>query len=140
MPAVLSLDSARAIALILNALAGLIQFYERDYDQLNVDGILGLRLAQGEQFGIQIQESLNVQCLHALTLLFLGQLEDFTSAFAHKGLPNDIVLAMQNISQAAAKIAERAIASVKGRRDEYYAAVRSKNVTKGCSSSFRWAT
>lgn len=43
----LSWNSARLLALILNALTGLLQFYERDHTELNVDGVFGLRLIQG---------------------------------------------------------------------------------------------
>ncbi|KAH7714868.1 hypothetical protein AAVH_17760 [Aphelenchoides avenae] len=44
----LSWNNARLLALILNALTGLTQFYERDHAQLNVDGVFGLRLVQGK--------------------------------------------------------------------------------------------
>lgn len=43
----LSWNTARLIALTLNALTGLIQHYERESGTLTSDSIFALRLAQG---------------------------------------------------------------------------------------------
>jgi len=37
-------NAAKLLILILNALHGLLEFYQRDHQQLNVDGLFGLRV------------------------------------------------------------------------------------------------
>ncbi len=43
----LSWNSARLLALVLNALHGLLNYYERDYTEIDVDGLFGLRIIEG---------------------------------------------------------------------------------------------
>lgn len=45
-----SWDSARLIALVLNALYGLEEYYNSCYKNLNIDGLFGLRIIEGKPF------------------------------------------------------------------------------------------
>lgn len=43
----LSWNTARLLALVLNALTGLLQYFEREHNNLDVDTLFGLRQIQG---------------------------------------------------------------------------------------------
>ncbi len=45
----LNVSGVKLVTLVLNALHGLMIFYQRDYTHLNVDGLFGLRVLQGKQ-------------------------------------------------------------------------------------------
>lgn len=45
-----SWNSARLIALVLNALYGLEEYYDSHHRELDVDGVFGLRIIQGFAF------------------------------------------------------------------------------------------
>lgn len=47
----LSWNTARLLALILNSLTGLLQYYEKEQNNLDVDTLFGLRIIQGNFFG-----------------------------------------------------------------------------------------
>lgn len=43
----LSWNTARLLALVLNSLTGLLQYYEKDQNNLDADALFGLRIIQG---------------------------------------------------------------------------------------------
>ncbi|KHN77792.1 UPF0764 protein C16orf89 -like protein [Toxocara canis] len=91
----LSWNSARLIALVLNALSGLENYYERHHTQLNVDGLFGLRI------------------IH-------GQLNQFCEDFEGRDLDSEVVDEMRNLSRRASEIANKAIPYVADRDRFYY--------------------
>lgn len=88
-------NSARLIALILNSLTGLEHYYETHYDKLNVDGLFGLRVVQ-------------------------GQLKHLYMDIESQGIDSEIINEMRNLSECAGEIANRAIPFVADREFSYY--------------------
>ncbi|VDN22108.1 unnamed protein product [Gongylonema pulchrum] len=94
-----SWNCARLIALVLNALVGLEQYYNAHHTELDVDGVFGLRIIQGHLTGIE-------QLLHD---------ED-----VHSEIVNEI----RNISRSAVALANKALSFVAVRDSEYFTQFR----------------
>ncbi|VDM38684.1 unnamed protein product [Toxocara canis] len=124
----LSWNSARLIALVLNALSGIENYYERHHTQLNVDGLFGLRIIHGilsiswrgrrEEaehcfWDMVLYDSL---CCH----LIPGQLNQFCEDFEGRDLDSEVVDEMRNLSRRASEIANKAIPYVADRDRFYY--------------------
>ncbi|VDK20045.1 unnamed protein product, partial [Anisakis simplex] len=91
----LSWNTARLIALILNALNGIENYYEQHLSELNVDGLFGLRVIQ-------------------------GQLKSISTDLEGSNLDRELMNALYNLSGRANEIAGKAIPYVIERDPSYY--------------------
>uniref|UniRef100_A0A915BGC7 Nicastrin n=1 Tax=Parascaris univalens TaxID=6257 RepID=A0A915BGC7_PARUN len=91
----LSWNSARLIALVLNALSGLEKYYNHYHTELDVDGVFGLRIIQ-------------------------GQLNHLYMDFKERNLHSEVVDEIRNLSRCASEIANKAIPFVADRDPFYY--------------------
>uniref|UniRef100_A0A9J2PSF0 Uncharacterized protein n=1 Tax=Ascaris lumbricoides TaxID=6252 RepID=A0A9J2PSF0_ASCLU len=91
----LSWNSARLIALVLNALSGLKKYYKHHHTELDVDGVFGLRIIQ-------------------------GQLNHLYMDFKEQNLDSEVIDEIRNLSRYANEIANKAIPFVANRDPFYY--------------------
>uniref|UniRef100_A0A914Q4Y5 Uncharacterized protein n=1 Tax=Panagrolaimus davidi TaxID=227884 RepID=A0A914Q4Y5_9BILA len=117
----LSWNSARLLALILNALNGLIFYYDREYSNLSNDAIFGLRVIQ-------------------------GQLDHVYADFHGRGYHKDIFDAIRNISINAGKIDGKILKAAEIKPDfETFKSILEKPFWPGFNSlqqideRFRWS-
>ncbi|KAK6112099.1 hypothetical protein QQG55_46310 [Brugia pahangi] len=80
-----SWDSARLIALVLNALYGLEQYYNSCYKDLNADGLFGLRIIEGHLKSIQ--EHVDGRGVDSEIMDEIRNLSLMASMIANKSLP-----------------------------------------------------
>lgn len=91
----LNWSSARLVALILNALTGLVLYYDKHYAEINVDGLFGLRIIE-------------------------GQLRRLYVDFDGRGLDGEIIAELRNLSFRASEIANRVLPLIADREPKFY--------------------
>ncbi|KAM3728718.1 UPF0764 protein [Dirofilaria immitis] len=80
-----SWESARLIALVLNALYGLEEYYNDYYKNLSVDGLFGLRIIEGHLRSID--ENVDSHDIHAEIMSEIRNLSLMAGIIANKALP-----------------------------------------------------
>uniref|UniRef100_A0A915EJN2 Uncharacterized protein n=1 Tax=Ditylenchus dipsaci TaxID=166011 RepID=A0A915EJN2_9BILA len=98
--AMLSWNTARLLALVLNCFSGLMQYYQKEQvaNSLDMDAMLGLRLLQGHLRGLCELNTIN----------------------ANGGFHPTILSTIRNLSHIAGDIAEKAMLSSKPGDDAQY--------------------